>query len=185
MDEDVDVDVDVDADVEVDVEEAEELHMSADDSLWRNAELLPDIVDKDKDKDNDAPSGTIPSSATSSPVVAAPASDRFTPKYVVHDDDDDDISHHPGEEPVDETSMGQTVASSTYGEDRQKVVNKALLDPYGDKGVYTGVILRSTGMPHGLGRMIYDEDGRIYEGDWYGTIFTLGTLHDSTFHATP
>ena len=38
---------------------------------------------------------------------------------------------------------------------------------YGDKGVYTGVILRSTGMPHGLGRMIYDEDGRIYEGDWY------------------
>ncbi|KAG7370893.1 2-isopropylmalate synthase [Nitzschia inconspicua] len=71
-------------------------------------------------------------------------------------------------EPVadDEITLGQTVASSTYGEDRIKVVNQQLLDPYGDKGVYTGVVLRTTGMPHGLGRMIYEEDGRIFEGDW-------------------
>eukprot|EP00547_Thalassionema_nitzschioides_P007213 CAMPEP_0194221368 /NCGR_PEP_ID=MMETSP0156-20130528/30399_1 /TAXON_ID=33649 /ORGANISM="Thalassionema nitzschioides, Strain L26-B" /LENGTH=701 /DNA_ID=CAMNT_0038951741 /DNA_START=239 /DNA_END=2344 /DNA_ORIENTATION=- len=63
-------------------------------------------------------------------------------------------------------SAGNTVASSTYGEDRQKVVSRTLLDPYGDKGRYSGVVLRSTGMPHGLGRMVYEDDGRTYEGDW-------------------
>ena len=66
----------------------------------------------------------------------------------------------------DEKSMGNTVASSTYGEDRQKVVGQVLLDPYGDKGKYSGVVLRSTGMPHGVGRMVYEEDQRTYEGDW-------------------
>jgi len=66
----------------------------------------------------------------------------------------------------DEQTVGNTVATSTYGEDRQKVVNQTVLDPYGDSGVYTGVILLSTGMPHGLGRMVYQDDGRTYEGDW-------------------
>lgn len=83
----------------------------------------------------------------------------FTPKYSDPDE----------QQPIlddDNRSLGQTVASSTYGEDRQKVINKTLLDPYGDKGCYTGVVLRTTGMPHGLGRMVYEEDGRIYEGDW-------------------
>jgi hypothetical protein len=46
----------------------------------------------------------------------------------------------------DNASMGQTVASSTFGEDRQKVADQVILDPYGDKGTYTGIILRSTGM---------------------------------------
>ena len=94
-------------------------------------------------------------------------SDRMEPKYVTEEELEEDEPL----EPSDEKSLGQTVASSTYGEDRQKVVNKSLLDPYGDKGTYTGVVLRSTGMPHGLGRMIYEEDGRIYEGDWYVLVF--------------
>lgn len=46
----------------------------------------------------------------------------------------------------DTASLGQTVASSTFGEDRQKVVDQVILDPYGDRGTYTGIILRSTGM---------------------------------------
>jgi hypothetical protein len=46
----------------------------------------------------------------------------------------------------DNASMGQTVASSTFGEDRHKVADQIILDPYGDKGTYTGIILRSTGM---------------------------------------
>jgi hypothetical protein len=75
------------------------------------------------------------------------------------EDSDDDDS-------LDNTSVGNTVASSTYGDDRQKVVSQLLLDPYGDSGRYSGVILRSTGMPHGLGRMVYEDDGRTYEGDW-------------------
>jgi len=59
-----------------------------------------------------------------------------------------------------------TCATSTCCEDRLKVVDKKLTDPYGDKGVYTGVVLRSTMMPHGSGRMVYDDDGRSYEGEW-------------------
>lgn len=139
-----------------DTDEADELHLSADESLWSAANELTD-------KETNILKPPTTTTKDNKPTVAA--SDRFTPKYVHPGDDDDDISHHPGES-VDERSLEQTVASSTYGEDRQKVVSKQLLDPYGDKGVYTGVILRSTGMPHGLGRMIYDEDGRIYEGDW-------------------
>jgi len=74
--------------------------------------------------------------------------------------------HNDDERSVGGMSLGNTVASSTYGEDRQKVVSQTLLDPYGDKGRYSGVVLRSTGMPHGLGRMVYEDDGRTYEGDW-------------------
>lgn len=66
----------------------------------------------------------------------------------------------------DSASAGQTVASSTYGEDRQKVTDQVILDPYGDKGHYTGIILKSTGMPHGSGRMMYQEDQRTYNGEW-------------------
>lgn len=66
----------------------------------------------------------------------------------------------------DSASMGQSVASSTFGEDRVKVTNAQILDPYGDQGLYTGVILRSTGMPHGSGRMVYAEDKRTYDGEW-------------------
>jgi hypothetical protein len=67
------------------------------------------------------------------------------------------------------------VASSTYGEDRQKVTRQDILDPYGDKGRYTGILLRSTGMPHGPGFMEYEEDGRTYEGDWrHGRYVTFG-----------
>jgi hypothetical protein len=99
---------------------------------------------------------------------AEDAANHFTPKY----------SDPKEQTPIleeDNQSLGHTVASSTYGEDRQKVANKTLLDPYGDRGVYTGVVLRTTGMPHGLGRMVYEEDGRVFEGDWYvhRTVFWL------------
>jgi hypothetical protein len=63
-------------------------------------------------------------------------------------------------------SSAISVASSTYGEDRQRVQDQNVLDPYGDRGTYTGIILRSTGMPHGTGTMIYQEDHRTYVGEW-------------------
>ena len=59
-----------------------------------------------------------------------------------------------------------TVASSTCGEDRRMVESHKVVDPHGACGVYTGVILRSTGKPHGRGRMVYDEKGRTYDGNW-------------------
>lgn len=59
-----------------------------------------------------------------------------------------------------------TYVSSTHGDPRQKVYEKFLRDPYGDMGFYTGTVLQSTQMPHGSGRMIYEEPGREYQGDW-------------------
>lgn len=67
-----------------------------------------------------------------------------------------------GSKDVDE----ETIASTTYGEELETVFNRSINDPYGDAGVYTGVILRSTAMPHGKGKMVYNEDGRIYDGEW-------------------
>jgi hypothetical protein len=64
------------------------------------------------------------------------------------------------------SSVGTTAASSTYGEDRKFVRNQREMDPYGDSGIFTGVILKSTGFPHGVGRMVYDADGRVYNGRW-------------------
>ena len=129
-----------------------------------------------------APAPVAPPPAAAASAKAS-ASDVFQPKYVAEDEKNKEAAAAAGgmsnaggvgigpEQPpellTDEGSLGNTVASSTYGEDRQKVVKQPLLDPYGDKGIYTGVVLRSTGMPHGLGRMVYEEDGRIYEGDWY------------------
>lgn len=136
---------------------------------------------------------TIPSSANNKEDESSDKGDgdafdandtgnNFQPKY----SDPNEQQPHVEE---DNQSLGQTVASSTYGEDRQKVVHKTLLDPYGDKGVYTGVVLRTTGMPHGLGRMVYEEDGRIFEGDWrhgrwhgYGkATFSNGDAYDGEY----
>ena len=89
----------------------------------------------------------------------AARSDRFEPKYVGNVDDGKGVANDvtfedpPSFPPNDQQSL--TVASSTYGEDRQKVMDKSILDPYGDRGTYTGLILKSTGMPHGNGRMVY------------------------------
>jgi hypothetical protein len=66
-------------------------------------------------------------------------------------------------------SVDATEPSSTYHEIRLTVQKYALCDSKGDGGKYTGEILKSTGMPHGAGRMEYDHKGRTYVGDWkYG-----------------
>jgi hypothetical protein len=67
---------------------------------------------------------------------------------------------------VDGHCEDHTVTSSTDGEERRMVKNRTLMDSYGDRGVYTGTVLRSTGLPHGIGRIVYEDDGRIYDGDW-------------------
>lgn len=46
---------------------------------------------------------------------------------------------------------------------REQVDSKTIKDPYGDYGVYTGVLVH--GLPHGHGTMSY-ADGRTYCGDW-------------------
>ena len=66
----------------------------------------------------------------------------------------------------DDDQSGPSEVSTTYGEDQVKVVDKVLSDPYGDRGVYTGVVLLTTGMPHGTGRIQYADVGRSYDGEW-------------------
>ena len=82
------------------------------------------------------------------------SSDRFTPR-VVEDE---------------EPTVGlKAAASSTCGENCHRVTNQQLLDPYGGKGIYTGTVLSSiyVTLPHGSGRMVYEDDGHTYEGDWH------------------
>mmetsp|Transcript_31613 Transcript_31613/g.46650 ORF Transcript_31613/g.46650 Transcript_31613/m.46650 type:complete len:757 (+) Transcript_31613:66-2336(+) len=95
--------------------------------------------------------------------------DAFLPQGIPFEIDQDD-SQSINEELTLATGFDNTddctFATSTCDEERLDVINKKLADPYGDRGIYTGVLLRSTGMPHGLGRMVYDDDGRTYDGEW-------------------
>jgi hypothetical protein len=61
----------------------------------------------------------------------------------------------------DENNSGDFLSMATY-----EVKSLEVTDPYGEKGTYTGSISKATGMPHGHGRLEYDEAGRWYEGDW-------------------
>jgi len=48
----------------------------------------------------------------------------------------------------------------------QKLINQPLEDLYGDKGNYTGTVLKSTEVPHGTGKIVYAGNKRMYEGEW-------------------
>ena len=53
--------------------------------------------------------------------------------------------------------------------DNEIVKEKQIVDLCGKNGIYTGQISKSTGLPHGNGRLDYDKKGSWYEGDWvYG-----------------
>jgi hypothetical protein len=59
-----------------------------------------------------------------------------------------------------------TLAFRSKGERRvrlEQVETKTVQDPYGDYGVYTGLLLK--GLPYGQGTMAY-ADGRTYVGEW-------------------
>jgi hypothetical protein len=147
-----------------------DINDSDDDDSHKPPSAPPPTPSEKQEQPTDLKSTNTHESASSSAksrkeeINPANPSNRFTPVYVAPSQPNQVAREEPVED--DGITIGQTVASSTYGEDRIKVIQKELLDPYGDKGVYTGVVLRTTGMPHGLGRMIYEEDGRIYEGDW-------------------
>mmetsp|Transcript_20590 Transcript_20590/g.58356 ORF Transcript_20590/g.58356 Transcript_20590/m.58356 type:complete len:861 (-) Transcript_20590:63-2645(-) len=64
---------------------------------------------------------------------------------------------------------GDELEDETYANvstDMLFVSDKQIVDPYGEKGVYTGALSKSTGMPNGKGRLEYEKEGRWYEGDW-------------------
>lgn len=65
------------------------------------------------------------------------------------------------------STTSSTASSSLAGSvSLYNVDSLEVTDPYGEKGTYTGSISKSTGMPHGHGRLEYDEAGRWYEGYW-------------------
>jgi hypothetical protein len=69
----------------------------------------------------------------------------------------------------DNTSFGSTVVSGTHREDRQKDVNATSPDQTREPKPVSFFVRRAcpmVSMPHGLCHMIYEEDGRIFEGDW-------------------
>jgi hypothetical protein len=98
-------------------------------------------------------------------VVPLLASDSAMPggdcHHVNHSmDEQDDHLALPGGELEDETD-------ANISRDTVFVIQLSLADPYGDTGVYTGALSKSTGMPNGKGRLEYDtKKGRWYDGDW-------------------
>ena len=93
-------------------------------------------------------------------------------KHPVDDDDDDEVDEvalPTGD--VDEVSLpgGESPEyeeNPLFLRDTVFVTQLALADPYGERGVYTGVLCNSTGMPHGKGQLKYEKENRWYEGDW-------------------
>lgn len=60
----------------------------------------------------------------------------------------------------------EDVTYSNVSNDTSFVNDKQIVDPYGEKGIYTGELSKSTCMPNGRGRLEYEKEGRWYEGDW-------------------
>ena len=58
------------------------------------------------------------------------------------------------------------VTHENVSTDTLYVKEKQIVDPYGEKGVYTGALSKSTCMPNGKGRLEYEKESRWYEGDW-------------------
>ena len=73
----------------------------------------------------------------------------------------------PPPSPRQEEKMEDETAVTVRTDDRvvrlEQVDGKTLRDPYGDYGVFTGIIVQ--GKPHGQGSMTY-ADGRTYIGEW-------------------
>ena len=65
--------------------------------------------------------------------------------------------------------------------DNHIVENKQIVDPYGEKGVYSGALSKSTGMPNGRGLLEYEKAGHWYEGDWiHGRLTGYGRISNGS-----
>ena len=51
-------------------------------------------------------------------------------------------------------------------EDTYQVFQFPFVDPCGDTGLFTGSLSTLNRIPHGYGKMVYDKDARVYEGNW-------------------
>jgi hypothetical protein len=72
--------------------------------------------------------------------------------------------------PRKKVAGGVAVEKSSGSRNSKKAIevdNKIVHDKYGDGGLYSGYTSIETGLPHGFGKMKY-ENGRHYEGNWKG-----------------
>ena len=67
---------------------------------------------------------------------------------------------------IELSKLKQDEMDTDVATDTLYVAGKPIVDPYGEKGVYTGALSNSTGMPNGKGRLEYEEEGGWYEGGW-------------------
>lgn len=74
-----------------------------------------------------------------------------------------------GNVPVEIDVSGDELEDDTYknvSNDTVHVQDQEIVDPYGEKGIYSGDLSIATQMPNGKGRLEYEKEGRWYEGDW-------------------
>ena len=73
---------------------------------------------------------------------------------------------------VSETDGRIYVVADEAGDDdddkapREAVVDQPILDAQGNPGTYTGIVLKESGQPSGVGRLVYADGKRIHEGFW-------------------
>ena len=67
-------------------------------------------------------------------------------------------------------SMGEASQMEEKNPEERRVENMKISDYSGESGSYTGLL--KNGMPNGLGRMLYDEGMKTYDGEWH-----LGRWH--------
>mmetsp|Transcript_9020 Transcript_9020/g.14473 ORF Transcript_9020/g.14473 Transcript_9020/m.14473 type:complete len:310 (+) Transcript_9020:3-932(+) len=97
----------------------------------------------------------------------APFAKRLPMEENFDSDDEDDTN--PENNFVSPKKLKSRVTKSTSKSPRKllKVENQVVHDKYGDGGMYTGQISASDRLPHGFGKMEYD-NGRYFAGNWKG-----------------
>jgi hypothetical protein len=86
------------------------------------------------------------------------------------DSDDDTKPDDRNVVPMKLRASASTHRKQTPRRATKKVLNlenEVVHDKYGDGGMYSGYVSLKDRLPHGVGKMIYD-NGREYEGDWKG-----------------
>ena len=142
-------------------------------SVSHSVKSLPreiELMDEDEDEDNDNYSFFDDSyrSGLSYPSRRSKGSIR---RYSAVKSSEDDFSY------IDSQSMESHHTSYNASTDTIQVEGKEIVDPYGEIGVYSGALSKSTSMPNGRGHLEYHKDRRWCEGDWiHGRLTGYGRL---------
>ena len=68
------------------------------------------------------------------------------------------------------SSSAASIGTTQRSPDGRLVTNMPYTDEYDDKGLYSGET-NDYGVPHGRGRMKYDQDGETLEGKWVNGVW--------------